>query len=315
MKAESDAAREANEKRIEVARIVELADVDKQKSLEVATRLQQQAAEVAEHEKQEQIAEARRKRAAAERALADAEAERERARQMIETVRLLEEVEREKKKQVLEAEASAEQRFVAEQRNADAEAYALRKHAEANKHAADAEADAMRKRAEAHAEAERLRAAGNKATAMVPVEVESARVAVDRERVESVVKAELEAREQHGKVAQDFEITKLRVEADKAVRVAFAAATSKLFSKMTAQLYGTPEDVTKIVGSLVQGQKVATTISGFFDAADDKTLEAVSRLEGGVKEVAEAVAERIGVKQTTDTTALDEGPVTIDAAE
>jgi hypothetical protein len=155
--------------------------------------------------------------------------------------------------------------------------------------AADAESEAIRKKAEAEAEAERMRAEGAKAKAMVPVEVKRAEVAIDRDRIESVVKAELEAREKHGKVAQEFEIAKLRIEAEKEVRVALAGAQASLFSKMEANLYGTPADVERIMSSLLSGQRVATAIDGFAEAIDPRTLQAVSS-------VAEAVVDRLSKK-------------------
>ena len=137
---------------------------------------------------------------------------------------------------------------------------------------ADAEAEAIRKKAEAEAEAERQRALGEKAKAMVPVEVQRAQVDVDRDRVETVIKPELEAREKHGAVAQEFEIAKLRVAADKEVQVAFAEASAKLFSKLEATLYGTADDMTRIMESVVKGQRFAKTLEGFTDAADPETL-------------------------------------------
>jgi uncharacterized membrane protein YqiK len=284
-KAESDTLRDAEERRIEAERQVELALVEKRRTLEVAQRLQEQAVELAEREKHERIALAEAKRAAAERELAQAEAERERARQLVETVRVTEEAERQKRKQVIDAEASAEQAYVSEQRKADADAYTRQKQADAGKQAANAEAEALRKTAEAEADAERARAEGQKARAMVPVEVERAAVAVERERIESVVKAELEARENHGKVAQEFELAKLRVEAEKEVRVALANAHATLFTKIQANLYGTPADVARMSESLLLGQRVAAGVGGFMDSVDPRVVGALGEIATTVRDV------------------------------
>ncbi|MCA9592470.1 MAG: hypothetical protein KC776_04140 [Myxococcales bacterium] len=292
-KIEADAAREAQEKRIVAEREVLLAGIAKTKDLELATRLQEQAIEVAEREKQQRIAVAEKDRAAAERELATAEAERERARQMVETVRVTEEANRQKEKQVIDAQALAEQMFVSEQRKADADAYSRQKQADAQKAAADAEAEAIRKRAQAEAEAEQARAAGERARAMVPVDVRKAELAVEKDRIANVVKAELEAREKHGKVAQEFEIAKLRVEAEKEVRIATAHAQASLFTKMQANLYGTTADVEKLMTSLLAGQRVATTLGGFFDTADDKTLGAAQGLMDSVQGIASAARDRL----------------------
>ena len=128
---------------------------------------------------------------------------------------------------------------------------------------------------------------------MVPIEVDRARLEIDRDRVETVVKRELEAREKHGKVAQDFEVQKLRIEAEREVRIAIAEASATLFSKLEANLYGTPEDAQKILESMVRGQSVARTVGGFFEAADEATMGAVSGIAGSVQKLAGALAERV----------------------
>ncbi len=292
-KIEAEASREANIKAVEAARQVELAQVQKQEALEVAARQQQRAVEVAEREKQESIARAEKLKAAAERELAEAEAEREEALQKVQTVKVTQEAERAKRREVIEAEATAEKAFLASQREADAAAYTKQKHAEAQKAAASAEAEAIRKKAEAEAEAQRLRAEGEKAQAMVPVEVNRAQVAIERDRLETVVKPELQAREQHGRVAQDFELKKLEIEAERTVRIATAEATAQLFSKMEAKLFGTPEEVNKILSSVVQGQSWATTANAFFGEVSDETNQKLAGLTSGIGQLASAAASRL----------------------
>ena len=277
-KVEAETEQSAKAKAIAATQEVELAEIRKREALEVANRQQQRSVEIAEREKEERVAEAERKRATAQQALAEAEAAREQARQRVETVKVTEEAERQKAKAVLEAQALAETAYVAEQRKADADAYTRQRQAEAQKAAADAEAEAVRKKAEAEAEAERQRADGDRAKAMVPVQVQRAQVEVDRDRVETVIKPELEAREKHGQVAQEFEIAKLRVAADKEVQVALAEASAKLFSKLEATLYGTADDVTRIMESVVKGQRMAKTLEGFKDAADPETLNLLRNL-------------------------------------
>jgi flotillin len=289
---EAEAHRVAEEKRIVAQRQIDLAGLEKHRSLELAVREQQKAVEVAERQKLEAIAEAEQRRTVAESELELRRAELERAHQQVETVRVTEAAERERRKQVIDAEATAEQKYVAEQRRADAEAYAREKHAEAVRVAASAEASALRTKAEAEAEAEERRAQGERARAMVPVDVERARVAVERDRVESVVKAELEAREQHGKVAQEFEIAKLRVEAEREVRVAIAHASATLFTKVQANLYGTPADVARIADSFLKGQGVAAAANGFFEVASSATDGALGKLGQSASELAAALSSR-----------------------
>jgi uncharacterized membrane protein YqiK len=290
---EAETVRMAEEKRITAQRQIDLAALEKTRSLELALREQQKAVEVAERQKLEAIAEAEQKRALAEAELELRRAELERAHQQVETVRVTEAAERERRKQVIDAEASAEQKYVAEQRRADAEAYAREKHAEALRASATAEATALRTKAEAEAEAEERRAQGERARSMVPVEVERARLAVERDRVENVVKAELEAREKHGKVAQEFEIAKLRVEAEREVRVAIAHASATLFTKVQANLYGTPEDVARIGDAFLKGQSAAVSANGFFEVASSATDGVLAKLGKSAEEFASALSSRL----------------------
>jgi len=301
---EAEAERLAQEKRIVAARQIELAALEKARAVELAAREQQKAVEVAEREKLEAIAQAEQRRTLAEAELELRLAELERAHQQVETVRMTEAAEREKRKQVIDAEAAAEQKFVAEQRRADAEAYAREKAAAAERSAAEAEAAALRTAAEAEAEAEQRRAEGERARAMVPVEVERAKVAVERERVENVVKPELEAREQHGKVAQEFELSKLRIEAEREVRVAIAQSSASLFQKVQANLYGTPADAAKIADAFLKGQNAAATANGFFEIASPATGGAVARVGASAEELLSALASRLSAPQSEK--ALDE---------
>ena len=210
-KVNAETARDAKEKGIEASRKVELAEIEKQKLIEVAARQQRRSIEVAERAAQEEIAAAEQRRVTAEQMLAEAEAGREQARQAIETVKVQQEAERNKMQQVIEAQAQAEQQLLADRFKADADAYGRQKAAEAERIAVSAEASATLERATAEAEAERQRAQGEKARAMIPVEVAREQVAVERDRINTVVKPELEAREKHGKVAQDFELAQLRI--------------------------------------------------------------------------------------------------------
>ena len=76
-----------------------------------------------------------------------------------------------------------------------------------------------------------------------------------------------------------------------------AGAQASLFSKMQANLYGSPDDVTRILSSLVSGQSVATALGGFLDAADPRALEALGGVASGAKDIAKAVAERIAERR------------------
>jgi len=247
---------------------VQLANEASQREVAIAREQREQATLVTQQQKEAAVAAAQVDRAEKERLLALKEAEVEKAQQEVETIKVTSDAERAKAKSILEASAEAERDFVRKSKQADGESYAIETAAKARKASADAEAEATRKKAEAEAAAEQARAAGEMARAMVPVEVRKAEVAVERERVDTVIKPELEAREKHGKVAQDFEIAKLQVSAEKEVRIATAQAQATMFSRIDARLYGTPDDVNKMIQSFTGGQEWATKVEGLLERLD-----------------------------------------------
>jgi flotillin len=280
VKAEQD--KEAKEKAIAAQKSVELAELEKLQKIEVAAIDKKRAAEVANEAKTQAVAEAAKAKAAKEAELAKAQALREKEMQAVKTVEIEATAEREKRKAVIAAEAKAEQIFVSEQRAADAKAYQVQKDAEARKAAADADAEATTKKANAEANAAKARAEGERAQALVPVQVERERVTIDQDRIEHVVKPELEARERSGKVAQDFEIAKLKVEADKEVRIETARAMATVGEKITMQLYGSPEHAAGMLKSLMSGQQVAEVVNSFTESVDPKVGDAVMGAVEGV---------------------------------
>lgn len=280
-KVQAEQDREAREKAIAAAKAVELAEIEKMQNLEVANIEKQKLAMVAEEAKTQAIAEAAVLKAAKEAELAKAQALREKEMQAVKTVEVEASAEREKRKAVIAAEAKAEQIFVAEQRAADAKAYQVQKDAEARKAAADADAEATTKKAQADANAAKARAEGERAVALVPVEVDREKVKIDQDRIENVIKPELEAREKSGKVAQDFEIAKLQVEAEKQVKIETAKAMATVGEKITMQLYGSPEHAAGMLKSLMGGQQVAEAINAFSENVDPKVGDAVGDMVEG----------------------------------
>lgn len=308
---QADQRRISQEKQIEAERKVQEAQVEQARAVQVAKEAQNRSVAVAEQERIKAVTEAQRDvevakraqeqaiataeaaRAVAEAKLAEAEAERQKARQQVMTVEAVEAAERKKQEQVIAATAAAEQAYVTDSKKADAEAYQVEAQAKARKASADADAEATRKQAEANAEATRLVAEGNKAAAlaeaeanqakleaeaagrraveMIPVDVKAREVEVERDRVENVVKPELEAREKHGKVAQEFEISKLKIEAEKEVRVQTAGAMAQVYGKIEAHVFGTPEDAANMGGAFAKGLNAANLFGGFVEAASNNS--------------------------------------------
>lgn len=95
---------------------------------------------------------------------------------------------------------------------------------------------------------------------------------------------------------------KLEVAAEKEVRIASAQATASLFTKMEAKLFGTPEEVNKLLSSVLGGQSAATTANAFLAAADPKTTRLVDGLTRGLGGLAEAASKRLTEAGSSDPT-------------
>lgn len=318
----SEQERLTAEKRILTERAIQIAGVEQNQAVEVAKRQQAQAIEIAEKSKLQAVTEADQKlevsrrvqaqavaeadalKATAEARLATAEAGRQKARQEIVTVETLATADREKQKGVIAATAEAEKAYVTTAKAADGAAYKTKAEAEARKASADAEAEALRKQAEASADAQKAQAEGNKAVAlaqaegaralaMVPVEVRSKEVDLERRRVEEVLKPELQARETSGRVAQDFELAKYRIEKEAEVRIETAKASIAVYGKISANVYGTPEDVAKMGKAFQEGMGISQAISGFLQGSDEVTQSVTKKAVQLAEQVGSAVTERL----------------------
>lgn len=176
----------------------------------------------------------------------------------------------------------AEQAYLKDQRAADAKAYQMQKDAEARKLAADADAEATTKKALAEANAAKAHADGEKAKQLVPVEVERERVQIDQNRFENIVRPDLKAREEFGKAAQEFEIAKLKVQADKEVKIESAKAMSGIGEKISMTLYGNPDHAASMLKSLVSGQQVAELVNSFSKQIDPGLVSGVAKVVDAV---------------------------------
>src|SRR3954468_7239126 len=192
--------------------------VVKQREQETAEILKKQAVEVAERSKEVAVAEKERERADAQAGVLSAEAEREKAKQQIVTVQVTSEAEREAQKKLIAAQNEVKQKQLRDQTEADVLAYTTIKQAEAQKVAAEAQYEAKLKLAEGEAVSSAKRAEGDTALKMVDINVEREKVNVEQARVD-VERKSLANRSEFGEAALKFELDKLRIEADKQVRI------------------------------------------------------------------------------------------------
>ncbi|MFH1429982.1 MAG: hypothetical protein ABIG71_00485 [Candidatus Uhrbacteria bacterium] len=277
---ERNKAIEVATQQTEQAKLV--AEQAKQQAIMVAEQAKQQAAQVAAKQREIAVVEQEQMRVEAEKKQLEAEKLRELEAQGVQTVTVVETAKRAKEQTIIAAQADAEQKYVTAERDADAKAYAVKTDATARQAAADADAMAKRKKAEADRDAQIAEAAGEKAKSMVPVQVNAEQVTVDRsramidvdvsarnveidrDRVETVLKPELEAREQSGRVAQEFELAKLRVDAEARVGIEMAHAVASFGQKFETTLYGTPDQMAQVASGLVSGMSGAAFAEGLF---------------------------------------------------
>ena len=86
-----------------------------------------------------------------------------------------------------------------------------------------------------------------------------------------MLQRELEAREAHGKAAQEFELAQLRITKEAEVRIEAARATATLLGQVKANVFGTPEDVARMTDTFMRGMGVSTAVEGFLDGAGPQT--------------------------------------------
>lgn len=285
------ASREAREKELTAQKAVELAELQKaqavalegiangeaaqvatvkqQETIKLATEAQKRSVELASMQREQSVVEATKLKAAEEAALQKALAERQAATENVETVKVKAAAERAKEQAVISAQAAAEAAYVTSQRQADASAYKVLKDADARKAAADADAEAKIKAANADQAAELAKVTAQRAREMVPVDVEKGRVevaanqvAVDKDRLEHVTIPELQARESHGKVAQEFELSQLEISKRAEVQIAIATAMGTMAGKIDMKVFGSPQDVEKMTTAFLGGEAVNSLLRG-----------------------------------------------------
>lgn len=269
-----------------------VATQEKEKAVAVANQERLKADELARRAREIAVAEQAARLADAETKRLEAERLKEQEAQAIETVKITAAAERAQAQDVIQAKGVAEKNYVQQVRKADADAYAVEKEANARKQSAEAEATAIRQRAEAESDAMKRKAEGEQASAMIPVAVKAREIELEAQRVD-VLKQELEAREKSGRVAQEFEVEKLRITTEAQVRVEIAKAAAQFGSKFETTLYGSPEDLARLQASFFDGMSGAKLVNGFFEGASDGTINAVAEAGRLASEFVEAATKKL----------------------
>jgi uncharacterized membrane protein YqiK len=291
---------------VEKARAVQQANIEAQQQIIQSRREQElvevaraQAVATAEREKEVAIALAEQKKAEAEQQRLAAETERARQEQMVLTVQVTAAAERDGEQKLIAAKKAAEEQRYQKQVAADVVAYALQKEAEGKKAAAEAEYQAKVRQAQADAEAAQRRAEGDTAAKMVEVnvarsrvEVDAAQVGVQKQKVDVEAQA-LANREKYGRAAIEFELGKLRIEANKETQIAVSQALGEFFAKSNFTMFGDPESARKVIDSFMKGMGLARVVDGFIEGTDAEAKELLGKTGGALLSTVENVVERV----------------------
>lgn len=274
---------------IEMQRAQEVANQQREQAVRSAEIVKEQTVEVAARQKEIAIAAQETSRAQAQAEQLAAEAERTRRDQEVVTVQVTAAAEREKVQRIIQAQAAAEQQRVSQQTEADIQAYQLVKVATAQQEAAEREAAAQLTRSEAAKRARELEAEGDRAVQLVPVhvsrqqvEVEEARVAVNRQDLSN--KAEFET------IARELQVELARIEAEKQVEMARAQAMGEAFGHTQMQVWGTPEQVSRLSGAFLKGQSAGALVDGLAASAPAELKELMT---GTIEQAVGAIIARV----------------------
>ena len=280
--------------------------ISKQKEQQQAEILRKQTVEVAERSREVAVADKERELASAKAAMLTAEAERTAADQNILTVQVTSEASREAEKKLIAAKQEITQNKIREETNADVLAYMRLKEADAEKQAAEMQYQAKVRLAEADATGQARKAEGERAIKMVDVNVEREKVNVEQARVE-VERVSLSNRQEYGDAALKFELEKLRIEADKEVRIAAAQAMANMFAKAQMQIFGDPTTMSQMSAQFLKAASYGQAADGFLKALPPEAKALVEQI--GQNVVSQMGKRNGGPKPVESTDATPAKPV------
>jgi uncharacterized membrane protein YqiK len=300
---ESD--REVKLAAVQQAKQVEVADQEREQAAQVAAVARERAVELARRDQQIAVAEAEKRRAAAEAAQLTAEQERKSAEQAVVTVEVRATAEREKDRSVIGKQAEVERQRIEQQMHADVAAYAEIKKADAEQTAAEKQALARIRLAEAAKQAKELEAEADQAIQMVPVTVAQEQVKVQDAEV-SVKIRHLEGQARFEKIARELQVELAKIAADKDARIAAAEAFGKALASAKMTIWGDPSSVQRMTGAFYQGQQTGMFVEGLSRSLPDGVKQAVATSANGLGAMVAAVVKKI--------TGMDIDPAVAEAA-
>lgn len=306
----SEQARVDKEKAValaELQREQELAVQSERKQQEVMTAevIRRQTNELAEQQRQIAIVKAEQEREQAEKQRLLVLAQREEASQAVKTVEATHAAQRQAQISVIEAEREAQKAMIQQknsieldalrkQREAEAQAKALKEIAAAEAEAALKQAETLRTQAMAESDAEKLRAEAAKAKAsaigLAEAEVMRAKAETALREAEAVraralaeaegEKAKAEALAAFDGVAQRVEILKLQLDAQMRIETARAQALAQAMSTMNIRMIGDPNAAASLLRMVTAAEGLGEVMQALPPAVREMGQQVLNRVTG-----------------------------------
>ncbi len=151
------------------------------------------------------------------------------------------------------------------------------KEAEGERKAADLQYEARLRLAEGESQANVKRAEGERALKMVEVNVEREKVNVEQARVD-VERQSLSNRQEFEGAALKFELEKMRIEAERDVRIQSAQAMGQMLNKAQMQIFGDPDTMARMSERFMRAASYGSAADGLFKNIPPQARELLSKL-------------------------------------
>ena len=306
----SELARVAKERAValtELEKDQQLAIQNERRQQEVmaAEVIRRQAIELAEQQRQIAVVQAEQQRETAEKERLLVLAQREEAAQAVKTVEATQQAQRQAKISLIEAEREAQKAMIDQkngieldalrkQRQAEAQAKALKEIASAEAEAALKQAETLRTQAQAETEAEKLRAEAMKAKAsaeglaqadVLKAKAEAGLREAEATRAQGLAQAEsekakAEALAAYDGVAQRVEILKLQLEAQVRIETAKAQALATAMSSMNIKLIGDPQAASSLLRMITLADGLGEVVSNTPQSVREIAQQVVNKVTG-----------------------------------
>jgi hypothetical protein len=137
------------------------------------------------------------------------------------------------------------------------------------------------KLADADSQSATKRAEGEQSGKMVDINVERERVSIEQARVE-VERKSLSNKQEFESAALKFELEKLRIDAEREVRIAAAQAMGNMLAKAQMQIFGDPETMSRMATQFMRAAGAGNAAEGLLKTLPPQGQELLNQLTTAV---------------------------------